>query len=171
MQRDQQAMCIAADMALARAASTRAAKIIAMRSPASAGGAVLRPDDGAVDHRQEFSVAVAVGQGLKRDVPRSEAVQRRNWRNTEFQLPSSAGRSRHGAPVRAVQKMASSTRWWLRAGLPPSGLADAKKGSKKDHSSSVSRPRINADFHARDQPGSTPASGREAPLRRLVHAT
>lgn len=88
-----------------------------------------------------------------------DAVQRRNWRNTEFQLPTSPGKSRHGAPVRAIQKMASSTRRWSRAGLPPSGLADTTKGSKKDHSSSVSRPRINADLHYRDQRGITPQAG------------
>jgi hypothetical protein len=41
------------------------------------------------------------------------------------------------------------------------------KGSKKDHSSSVSSPRINADLHARDQLGFTPAAGWESPDRRL----
>jgi hypothetical protein len=42
---------------------------------------------------------------------------------------------------------------------------------KKDHSSSVSSPRINADLHARDQLGITPAPGWESPYRRFVHAT
>jgi hypothetical protein len=98
---------------------------------------------------------------------RPEPVHRRNGRNTEFQLPGPAGRSRHGAPVRAIQKMASGTRRWSRAGLPPSGLADTTKGSKKHHSSSVSRPRINADLHARDQLGITYGLGWESPRRQF----
>jgi hypothetical protein len=67
--------------------------------------------------------------------------------------------------------MASSTRLWSRAGLPPSGLADTTKGSKKNHSSSVSNPRINADLHARDQRGITSASGWESHRDRFVHAS
>jgi hypothetical protein len=73
--------------------------------------------------------------------------------------------------LRAIQKMASSTRRWSRAGLPPSGPADTTKSSKKEHSSSVSSPRINADLHARDQRGITPAAVWESPSRRFVHAT
>ncbi|GGG39135.1 hypothetical protein GCM10010964_28400 [Caldovatus sediminis] len=65
--------------------------------------------------------------------------------------------------MRAIQKLASSTRRRSRGGLPPSGLADTTKGSKKDHSSSVRRPRINADLHARDQLGITSAPGWESP--------
>jgi hypothetical protein len=44
------------------------------------------------------------------------AVQRRNWRCTEFQAPSSSGRSSQGAPVQAIRKMASSVRRWSRGG-------------------------------------------------------
>jgi hypothetical protein len=69
--------------------------------------------------------------------------------------------------VRAIQKMASSTRRWSRAGRPPSRPVDTTKGSKKDHSSSVSRPRINADLHGRDQPGITPSANRESPIASL----
>jgi len=75
---------------------------------------------------------------------RPEAVQRRNWRCTEFQLPSSGGRSRHGAPVRAIQRMASRIRLWSRGGRPPDGPASTIKGSKHAHFSFVSKPRINA---------------------------
>lgn len=45
-----------------------------------------------------------------------EVVQRRNWRWTEFHFPSSSGRSRHGAPVRVIQKMPSSVRRWSFGG-------------------------------------------------------
>jgi hypothetical protein len=69
------------------------------------------------------------------------SAQRRNCRKTEFQLPNSAGRSRHGAPVRMIQKMASSTLRWLRGGRPP---PQTMKGSKYAHSSSLIRPRITA---------------------------
>ena len=37
------------------------------------------------------------------------SVQRRYCRNTEFQWPSSSGRSRHGEPVRVTQRIASRT--------------------------------------------------------------
>ena len=56
-------------------------------------------------------------------------------------------------------------------GLPQSGLAETTKGSKKHHSLSVSSPRINADLHARNQPGITPEPGWEFPGGRFVHAT
>lgn len=98
---------------------------------------------------------------------RRDAVQRRNWRNIEFQLPNSAGRSRHGAPVRPIRKMASSTRRWLRASLPPRPQAGSTKGPKKDHSSSVSSPRINADLRARDRRGISSASGWDSHTFRL----
>jgi len=84
------------------------------------------------------------------------AVHRRNWRCTEFQLPSSSGRSRQGAPVRAIQKMASSVRRWSRGGRPRSGPASVTKGSKNVHSASLNRPRITADLLHEDQRRITP---------------
>ncbi len=39
-----------------------------------------------------------------------ESAQRRNCFHTEFQLPNSGGRSRHGEPVRMTQKTPSRTR-------------------------------------------------------------
>jgi len=68
-------------------------------------------------------------------------VQRRVWRWLEFQLANSGGRSRQGAPVRAIQRMPSSTRRWLRGGRPRRGPAPISKGAKNDRSSSVSIPR------------------------------
>ncbi|MXP66101.1 IS3 family transposase, partial [Roseomonas sp. M0104] len=100
-----------------------------------------------------------------------DAVQRRNWRNTGFQSPSSAGRAGHGAPVRAIQQMASSTRRWPRADLPPSELAETAKGTKTDHASSVTSPRINANLHARDQRRITSMSGWKAASRQFVPAS
>jgi hypothetical protein len=67
------------------------------------------------------------------------SAHRRNCRKIEFQLPNSAGRSHHGAPVRINQNTASSTRRWLRGGRPRRRI---RNGSKYAHSSSVISPRI-----------------------------
>ena len=98
------------------------------------------------------------------------AVQRRNWRCTEFQLPNSSGRSRQGAPVRVIQKMASNVRPWLRGGRPRSGPVSVTNGSKNAHSSSLSRPRITADLPHEDQCRITPRRVTGIPLVRFVHA-
>ena len=79
------------------------------------------------------------------------AVQRRNCRCTEFHLPSSDGRSRHGAPVRAIQKIASSTRRWSYGGRPPAAPGSARNGLKNAHSSSLINPRTNPDLRSRSQ--------------------
>jgi hypothetical protein len=78
-------------------------------------------------------------------------VQLRNCRCTEFHLPSYAGRSRHRAPVRAIQKIASSTRRWSVGGRPPTAPGSARNGLKNPHSSSCINPRTNADLHPRSQ--------------------
>jgi serine/threonine-protein kinase HipA len=39
----------------------------------------------------------------------------------DYPLPSSSGRSRHGAPVRAIQNTASSVRRWSTGGRPLKG--------------------------------------------------
>src|SRR6185437_5613789 len=98
------------------------------------------------------------------------AVQRRNWRCTEFQLPNSSGRSRQGAPVRVIQKMASSVRRWSRAGRPCNGPLSVTNGSKNAHSSSLSRPRITADLPHEDQRRITPRRVGGIPLVHFVHA-
>lgn len=72
------------------------------------------------------------------------SVQRRYCRNTEFQLPSSAGRSRQAQPVRVIHKTASSTRRWSDGRRPPRERFSVRNGAKNAHSSSVRRPRINA---------------------------
>ena len=41
------------------------------------------------------------------------SVQRRNCRSTLDHLSNSSGRSRHGAPIRAIQKIPSRTRRWV----------------------------------------------------------
>jgi hypothetical protein len=76
------------------------------------------------------------------------SAQRRNCRKIEFQLPNSSGRSRHGAPVRINQNVASITRRWLRGGRPARRI---RNGSKYAHSSSVNSPRIKAALH-KEQP-------------------
>jgi hypothetical protein len=98
------------------------------------------------------------------------SVQRRNCRQTEFQLPSSLGRSRQGAPVRAIQNTASSTRRWSRGGRPPEQPRLATNGRKNFHSSSLSKPRITADLPPEDQLRITSHRVGGIPLDQFVHA-
>ena len=99
------------------------------------------------------------------------AVQRRNWRCTEFQRPSSSGRSRQGAPVRMIQKIASSTRRWSCGGRPRSGPPSITNGAKNAHSSSLINPRTTADLLHEDQLQITPRRVGGIPLMRFVHAS
>ena len=66
-----EAVRVAADVELAREATSRAPKTLSMSPPPSAGGAVVRPDAGAVDHLQQVSVTAAIGQGFQHHVPQS----------------------------------------------------------------------------------------------------
>jgi hypothetical protein len=91
------------------------------------------------------------------------AVQRRYCRCTEFQLPSSHGRSRQGAPVRVIQKVASSTRRWSIGGRPPRAPLSFTKGPKNAHSSTARRPRITTGL-PHHQPGRDRSPGRVPPL-------
>ena len=81
-------------------------------------------------------------------------VQRRNCRHKEFQLPNSSGRSRHGAPVRAIQNMPSNTRRWSAAGRRPPTLSPgmARKAPTphplSDHEPSpTSDPEVSLESH------------------------
>jgi CheY-like chemotaxis protein len=58
--------------------------------------------------------------------------QRRNCRQTEFQLPNASGRSRHGAPVRQIHNIPSSTRRWLAGGAPATRGRDGQE-RRNDH--------------------------------------
>lgn len=97
-------------------------------------------------------------------------VQRRYCRCAEFQLPNSSGRSRHGAPVRAIQKIAFSVRRWSRGGRPRKGPHSITNGSKNAHSASLKRPRTIADLPHEDQLRIIPARVGGIPLTRFVHA-
>jgi hypothetical protein len=99
------------------------------------------------------------------------AVQRRYCRCTEFQLPSSSGRSRQGAPVRAIQKTAFSVRRWSAGGRPRRAPRSITNGSKNAHSSSLRSPRTKADLHHEDQLRITSLRVGGIPLARFVHAT
>ena len=61
-------------------------------------------------------------------------VQRRYCLWIEFQLPSSSGKSRQGAPVRAIQNTASSVRRWSTGGRPRKAPRSITNGSKNAHS-------------------------------------
>lgn len=56
--------------------------------------------------------------------------------DTDDHLPNSSGKSRHGEPVRAIQKMASNSRRLSEAGRPPRPRTENTKGSKNAHSAS-----------------------------------
>jgi hypothetical protein len=57
-------------------------------------------------------------------------------------LPNTAGKSRHGAPVRQIQSMPSNLCRWFLGGRPPREQGAVTKGAKIAHSSSVISPRI-----------------------------
>jgi hypothetical protein len=71
-----------------------------------------------------------------------DSHQRRNCFHTEFHLPNTAGKSRHGAPVRQIQSMPSNLCRWFLGGRPPREQGVVSKGAKIAHSSSVISPRI-----------------------------
>ncbi len=80
---------------------------------------------------------------------------RRNCRNTAFQSPNSAGRSRHGAPVRINQKMPSSV---LRCRTRTPGSSLHKRLEKRpllirhrspNHGRSPQRAALNHAFDSR----------------------
>ena len=73
--------------------------------------------------------------------------QRRNCRQTEFQLPNASGRSRHGAHVRQIHSIASTARRRLAAGRPPRGEEFVRKDATIAHSSSVIKRRVTTNFH------------------------
>ena len=54
-----------------------------------------------------YSKSASADSSRKTFSKTSLSAQRRKRRNTEFHSPNSAGRSRHGAPVRAIQRTAS----------------------------------------------------------------
>src|SRR6202030_3568385 len=93
-----------------------------------AGGAAMRSDDGAIDHLQHVQCAVAVSQRLKQKVPDARLAQRRHCFHPEFHLPNTAGKSRHGAPVRQIQSMPSNLCRWFLGGRPPSEQGGSQQG-------------------------------------------
>jgi hypothetical protein len=107
---DRQALTVCAKVDFGRKATTRAAKILVLRPP-------FAP---AAQWCARMMVLSIICKASAPPPPSASAcnstsqiplsVQRRNCRHTEFQLPSSLGRSRQGAPVRAIQKIASNTR-------------------------------------------------------------
>ena len=65
------------------------------------------------------------------------ADQRSNRRQTLLQLPGSAGRSRHGAPVRAIQSTASTKRRLSLPLAPGSPGLPGASGAIRSHCASV----------------------------------
>jgi hypothetical protein len=61
-------------------------------------------DDGGID--DDVRKVGIVGHGRRSHTPIAD--QRSKRRHVLFQFPSSAGRSRHGAPVRAIHSTAST---------------------------------------------------------------
>jgi hypothetical protein len=67
-------------------------------------------------------------------------------------LPNTAGKSRHGAPVRQIQSMPSNLCRWFLGGRPPHEEAAVSKGAKIAHSSSVISPRITVSLEFAKRP-------------------
>lgn len=148
---DGQPLGAGAEMALGREATSRTAKSLALSPP-------LKPAAQWCARTMVLSIICKASAGPPPSARASSitsqirlTVQRRNCRCTEFHLPSSAGRARHGAPVRAIQKIVSSTRRWSAAGRPPAAPGSARNGLKNPHSSSLINPRTNPDLRSRSQ--------------------
>src|SRR5437588_3270924 len=69
------------------------------------------------------------------------AQRRKRWK-TLFQLPNSAGRSRHGAPARAIQSTASTNSRLSSPCRPGSPVLPETRCSMRSHCASVSSRRI-----------------------------
>ena len=85
-------------------------------------------------------------------VPDANSHQRRNCFHTEFHLPNPAGKSRHGAPVRHIQRMPFNLCRWFFGGRPPREEGAVSKGAKNAHSSSVISPRITVGLELTKRP-------------------
>src|SRR6266853_4365990 len=65
-------------------------------------------------------------------------------------LPNASGRSRHGEPVRAIQRTASIKSRLLRPLLPGSPTLPDSFGAIRSHCASLNSKRIKADLHFSD---------------------
>ncbi len=74
------------------------------------------------------------------------SVHRRKRRQTEFQLPKGSGRSRHGAPVRAIHNTASRKRRLSLAVVPGSVALPGSKEAIRFHCLWVKTMRIKAEL-------------------------
>ena len=109
-QADRQAMGVGAEVDFGREATARAPKTLAMSPPfAPAAQWCARTMVLSIMCKASVSPPLSA-RACSTTSHKPEVVQRRYCRWTEFQLPSSGGKSRHGMPVRATQNTASNTR-------------------------------------------------------------
>src|SRR5512134_1937616 len=76
------------------------------------------------------------------------SAHRRKRFHTEDHLPYNAGRSRHGAPARAIHKTASINRRLFSPDRPGSPVLPGRRGEMRSHWASLSNCRPKADLHS-----------------------
>ena len=94
-----------------------------------------------------YSKSGSSDKELKRLSKTPFCAQRRKRRNTEFQGPNRACRSRHGAPVRAIHNIASRTRRLSAPVRPGSPGLPGRSGASRAHCASLKISRSKADLH------------------------
>src|SRR5512134_2092428 len=80
------------------------------------------------------------------------SAQRRKRFHTEDHLPYNAGRSRHGAPARAIHKTASTNRRLFFPDRPGSPSLPGRRGATRSHWASLSNCRSKADLPSQGDP-------------------
>ena len=95
-----------------------------------------------VESMMRYSKSGSSTKALKRLSQTPFLAHRRKRWNTLFQAPNSKGRSRHGDPVRAIQRTASMNKRLSLPLLPRSPLLPGMRSSIRSHCRSVSARRI-----------------------------
>src|SRR4051812_28886197 len=84
---------------------------------------------------------------LNRRAKTSFSTHRRKRLKVEFQLPNFSGRSRQGAPTRAIQSIASRNRRLSAADRPGSPILPGRSGATRSHCVSLRTNRSKAASH------------------------
>ena len=90
---------------------------------------LVRADDGAVDHLNCAIAGAAGHQGLENAFKYPGVAPTGIQRQMVFHLPKRSGKSRQGAPVRAIHTMPSSTRRLSREGRQARPRSGGRNGA------------------------------------------
>src|SRR3954462_12462436 len=94
-----------------------------------------------------YSKSGSPDRTLKRRAKTSFSTHRRNRLKIEFQFPNISGRSRQGAPTRAIQSTASRNRRLSAADRPGSPILPGRSGATRSHCVSFRTNRSKAASH------------------------